>query len=205
MSKGLLVVYAGASGVGKGTIMKRLLKKDANIRLSVSATTRAPREGEVDGREYYFVTRERFDEMIAQDGFLEHAEYVGNCYGTPKAPVFAMLDEGLDVFLEIEIKGFLQIKQACPDCLSIFIIPPSYEELKLRLIGRGTESPEVIAERLTTAEQEMKHQHLFDYVVVNDDADRAADEVLSIVAEVKAARKIAETFDSGLIPDDKMN
>ena len=202
MNKGLLVVYTGASGVGKGTIMKRLLSKNENIRLSVSATTRAPREGEVDGREYYFVSRERFKEMIAEDGFLEHAEYVGNCYGTPKEPVFRMLYEGIDVFLEIEVKGFLQIKEACPDCLSIFIIPPSYEELKLRLIGRGTESPEVIAERLKTAEQELKHQHLFDYVVVNDDVDRAADEVLSILAAEKASRN-TEQVDSGSIPDYK--
>lgn len=186
MSKGLLVVYAGASGVGKGTIMKRLLAQNPNFRLSISATTRAPREGEQDGREYYFVTREHFEQMIAEDGFLEHAEYVGNCYGTPKAPVFEMLEQGIDVFLEIEIKGFLQIREAYPECVSIFIIPPSYEELRLRLIGRGTESPEVIAERLRTAEQEMKHQHLFDYVVVNDDVDRAADEVLSIIADIKS-------------------
>ena len=188
MNKGLLVVYAGASGVGKGTIMKRLLQRNQNIRLSVSATTRAPREGELDGREYYFVTRERFAQMIAEDGFLEHAEYVGNCYGTPKAPVFRMLEEGIDVFLEIEIKGFLQVKEAYPDCVSIFIVPPSYEELKLRLIGRGTESPEVIAERLKTAKEELSHRHQFDYVVVNDDVDRAADEVLSILAAVKAGQ-----------------
>ena len=186
MSKGLLVVYAGASGVGKGTIMKKLLAADPNIRLSVSATTRAPREGEVDGREYYFVSRERFEELIKEDGFLEHAEYVGNCYGTPKKPVFRMLDEGIDVFLEIEIKGFLQIRESCPDCLSIFIIPPSYEELKARLSGRGTESEEVIAERLRTAEQELGYKEMFDYVVVNDDVDRAAGEVLSILRAEKA-------------------
>ena len=191
MNKGLLIVYAGASGVGKGTIMKRLLAQNPNFRLSVSATTRKPREGEVDGREYYFVSRERFDELIKEDGFLEHAEYVGNCYGTPKAPVFRMLDEGIDVFLEIEIKGFLQIKKAYPDCVSIFIIPPSYEELRLRLIGRGTESPEVIAERLRTAQEEMQHQHLFDYVVVNDDVDRAADEVLSIIAKIKENQNLS--------------
>ena len=189
MNKGLLIVYAGASGVGKGTIMKKLLAADPNFRLSVSATTRAPREGEVDGREYYFVSRERFDEMIAEDGFLEYAEYVGNCYGTPKEPVFRMLDEGIDVFLEIEIKGFLQIKESCPDCVSIFIIPPSYEELKLRLIGRCTESEEVIAERLRTAETELGYQKMFDYVVVNDDADRAAREVMSIISKVKNSRE----------------
>lgn len=183
--RGLLVVYAGASGVGKGTIMKKLLAADPNIRLSVSATTRAPREGEQDGREYYFVSRERFDEMIAEGGFLEYATYVNNSYGTPRAAVEHMLDEGYDVFLEIEIKGFLQIKEVCPECVSIFIIPPSYEELKLRLTGRGTESPEVIAERLKTAEEELSRQHLFDYVVVNDDVDRAAAEVLSILSDIK--------------------
>lgn len=185
MSRGLLVVYAGASGVGKGTIMKKLLASDPNIRLSVSATTRKPREGEADGREYYFVTREKFDQLIADDGFLEHAEYVGNCYGTPKKPVFDMLEQGIDVFLEIELNGFLQVKESCPDCVSIFIIPPSFEELKLRLQGRGTEDAEVIAERLKTAEHELSHQHLFDYVVVNDDVDRAAKEVLSIIQKIK--------------------
>ncbi|MBQ6335984.1 MAG: guanylate kinase [Ruminococcus sp.] len=184
-NKGLLIVYTGASGVGKGTIMKKLLAKNPNLRLSVSATTRAPREGEVDGREYYFVTHEQFDELIAQDGFLEHAEYVGNKYGTPKAPVFEMLDEGLDVILEIEVKGFLQIKKACPDCVTIFIAPPSFEELQARLRGRGTEDEEVIAARLETAKNELQSQDLFDYIVVNDDADRAADEVLSIIANKK--------------------
>ena len=189
MSKGLLIVYAGASGVGKGTIMKKLLAAEPNFRLSVSATTRAPREGEVDGREYYFVSQERFDEMLAENGFLEHAEYVGNRYGTPKEPVFRMLDEGIDVFLEIEIKGFLQIKESCPDCLSIFIVPPSYEELKARLSGRGTESEEVIAERLKTAEQELGYRDMFDYVVVNDDADRAANEVMSIISAEKSKKQ----------------
>lgn len=184
-NKGLLIVYTGASGVGKGTIMKKLLAKNPNLRLSVSATTRAPREGEVDGREYYFVTHEQFDELIAQDGFLEHAEYVGNKYGTPKAAVFKMLDEGLDVILEIEVKGFLQIKKACPDCVTIFIAPPSFEELQARLRGRGTEDEEAIAARLETAKNELQSQDLFDYVVVNDDADRAADEVLSIIANKK--------------------
>lgn len=184
-NKGLLIVYTGASGVGKGTIMKELLRKNPNLRLSVSATTRAPREGEVDGREYYFVTNDQFDKMIAEDGFLEHAEYVGNKYGTPKEAVFRMLDEGLDVILEIEVKGFLQIKKAYPECVTIFIAPPSFEELQLRLRGRGTEDEEVISERLRTAEQELQSKDLFDYVVINDDVDRAADEVLSIIARNK--------------------
>ena len=184
-NKGLLIVYTGASGVGKGTIMKKLLERNPNLRLSVSATTRAPREGEQHGREYYFVSREEFDRMIDEDGLLEHAEYVGNKYGTPKEAVFRMLDEGLDVILEIEVKGFLQIKKACPDCVTIFIAPPSYEELEARLRSRGTETEEVITARMKTAEQELQSQSLFDYVVVNDDVDRAADEVLSIIAERK--------------------
>lgn len=184
-NKGLLIVYTGASGVGKGTIMKMLLQRDPNLRLSVSATTRAPREGELNGREYYFVSHEEFDEMIQNDGFLEYAEYVGNKYGTPKEAVFRMLDEGLDVILEIEVKGFLQVKEACPDCVTIFIAPPSFEELQARLRGRGTETEEVIQARLKTAEEELKSQPLFDYVVVNDDLDRAVNEVLSIIAERK--------------------
>lgn len=188
MNKGLLVVFAGASGVGKGTIMKKMLAAEPNFRLSVSATTRPPRDGEKDGREYYFVSHERFDELIAADGFLEYADYVDNKYGTPKAPVFRMLEEGLDVFLEIELKGFLQVKKACPECVSIFIVPPSFEELELRLKGRGTESEEVIAARLRTAEEELSNKDLFDYIVVNDDADRAADEVMSIISYIKQSK-----------------
>lgn len=192
MNKGLLIVYTGASGVGKGTIMKELLRKNPNLRLSVSATTRAPREGEVDGREYYFVTRDKFDRMIAEDGFLEHAEYVGNKYGTPKEAVFRMLDKGLDVILEIEVKGFLQIKKACPDCVTIFIAPPSFEVLEARLKGRGTETDEVIEKRLKTAREELQSQNLFDYIVINDDVDRATDEVLSIISDTKNERNIKE-------------
>ncbi|MBQ3266060.1 MAG: guanylate kinase [Ruminococcus sp.] len=184
-NKGMLIVYTGCSGVGKGTIMKELLPRNPNLRLSVSATTRAPRAGEVDGREYYFVTPERFDEMIAEGAFLEYAKYAGGSYGTPKEPVFRMLDEGYDVILEIEVKGFLQVKQACPDCLTIFIAPPSFEELEARLRKRGTETEEKIAERLKIAEKELKSQDQFDHVVVNDIAQRAADEVLSIIAAEK--------------------
>lgn len=186
MSKGLLIVFAGSSGVGKGTIMKELLSREPNFRLSVSATTRKPREGEQNGREYYFISHEEFDKLVAEGGFVEYAEYVSNKYGTPKAPMLRMLDEGYDVFLEIEIKGFLQVREAYPECVSIFVMPPSYEELKLRLSGRGTESEEVIAARLKTAEEEKKFKDMFDYIVVNDDVDRAADEVLSIISDIKS-------------------
>ena len=185
MAKGLLIVLAGASGVGKGTIMKRLLASNDNFRLSVSATTRPPREGEKNGREYYFVSNEEFDRLAAEDGFLEHAVYVNNRYGTPKKPVFEMLEKGIDVFLEIELNGFLQIKKAYPACVSIFIVPPSKEELENRLFSRGTETEEVIRARLETAEKELQNKNLFDYVVVNDDVDRAADEVLDIINNLK--------------------
>lgn len=185
-NKGLLIVYTGCSGVGKGTIMSKMLAENPNLRLSVSATTRAPRAGEQDGREYYFVSHERFDEMIAEDGFLEYAEYVGNKYGTPKEPVFRMLDEGLDVILEIEVKGFYQVKKACPDSVTIFIAPPSHEELGRRLRGRGTESDEVIAARLAIAHEELEHLDQFDHVVINDDIDRATQEVLSIISDHKS-------------------
>ncbi len=179
--RGLLVVFAGASGVGKGTIMKQVLPQDERFRLSVSATTRLPREGEVDGREYYFITRERYDQMVRDGMFLEHAEYCGNGYGTPKAPVMEMLDRGLDVFLEIELNGFLQVKEAYPELLSIFVVPPSMDELRARLIGRGTETDESIESRLCTAMYEISQKDLFDHIIINDDVDRAAGEVLAII------------------------
>ena len=126
--------------------------------------------------------------MIAEDGFLEHAEYVGNLYGTPREPVMRMLDEGIDVFLEIEIKGYLQVKRAYPDCVTIFIAPPSFEELERRLIGRGTETDEEIADRLVTARDELSYQDSFNYVVVNDSVDRAVEEILSIISKIKSKR-----------------
>lgn len=185
MAKGLLIVYAGASGVGKGTIMKQLLKSNDNFRLSVSATTRAPRPGETNGVEYHFVSKEEFEELISSDGLLEYASYCDNYYGTPKKAVYDMLDNGIDVFLEIEIKGFLQIKEKYPDCVTIFLLPPSMEELENRLKGRGTEPPEVIEKRLSTAKEELKFAQQFDYTVINDDVDRATKEILDIISNIK--------------------
>lgn len=183
-NKGTLFVYTGASGVGKGTIMKKLLDSDKNIRLSVSATTRAPREGEINGVHYYFVSNEEFDKMIEEDGFLEYAQYCSNRYGTPKKPVFDMLNEGINVFLEIETKGFLQVKEKYPECVTIFLMPPSIEELERRLRGRGTETDEVIEKRLEQAKVEMTYKDQFDYQVLNDNLDRAANEILSIVENI---------------------
>lgn len=188
MDKGLLIVYAGASGVGKGTIMKELLKSNDNLKLSVSATTRAPRPGETNGVEYHFVTKDEFEELIKNDGLLEYASYCDNYYGTPKKAVFDMLDKGIDVFLEIEIKGFLQIKEKYPDCVTIFLLPPSMEELEKRLKGRGTESLDVIEKRLNTAKEELTYSEQFDYKVINDDVDRAKEEILNIISDIKKER-----------------
>ncbi len=179
--KGKLIVYTGASGVGKGTIMKMLLDRDDTIRLSVSATTRPPRPGEENGREYYFVTEDEFNKMIKNDDFLEYEPYCENLYGTPRKAVEDMLNQGLNVMLEIEVKGGLQVIEKCPDCTSIFIIPPSMEELERRLRGRGTEPEDVILQRLETAKTEMTFKDRYKYVVLNDDAEKAAEEVLNII------------------------
>ncbi|MBR2714909.1 MAG: guanylate kinase, partial [Ruminococcus sp.] len=185
MGKGLLIVYAGASGVGKGTIMKELLKSNDNFRLSVSATTRSPRDGERNGIEYHFVSKDDFEKLINEDGLLEYASYCDNYYGTPKKAVFDMLEQGIDVFLEIEIKGFLQIKEKYPDCVTIFLLPPSMDELRRRLVGRGTETIDVINKRLDTAKEEITYADRFDYTVVNDNVDRAKNEILDIISNIK--------------------
>ena len=148
---GILIVVSGFSGSGKGTIMKELLKRYDNYALSISATTRAPREGETDGREYFFKTREEFEKMIAKEELIEYAEYVNNYYGTPRAYVEEQLTAGKDVILEIEIQGALKVKKKFPDTLLLFVTPPSAEELRKRLIGRGTETMEVIEQRMQRA------------------------------------------------------
>lgn len=179
--KGKLVLYTGSSGVGKGTIMAELLKKNDNIRLSVSNTTRQPRDGEIDGVHYNFVTKEQFESLIKEDGYLEYAQYCDNYYGTPKRQVEDMLEKGYFVFLEIEVQGGLQIMEKYPDVLSIFILPPSMESLSRRLHRRGTESEEVIAKRLAQAEFEMSFKDKYKYNVINDDLDEAVNNVLDIL------------------------
>lgn len=189
MSKrGLLVVYTGCSGVGKGTIMKEILAKEDDFRLSVSATTRDPRPGEIHGKDYFFVTKEEFEKMIDSDKFLEYATYTDNYYGTPKDAVEEMLSKGYNVFLEIEVQGGLQVLEKCPDCLSIFIIPPSMEELERRLRGRGTEEEAVIVKRMEAAKKEMTFKNRYDYIVMNDVVERAAEEVISIVRQEQDKR-----------------
>lgn len=175
------MLYTGCSGVGKGTIMKELLRRDPNIRLSVSNTTREPRDGEIDGVHYRFVTREEFLALADADGYIEYAEYCDNLYGTPKQHVEELLAAGYDVFLEIEVQGGLQVMEQFPDVLSIFILPPSLEELENRLRGRGTETEEVIRQRLAEAKNELAVAQQYRFRVVNDDLNTAVNEVLDIL------------------------
>ena len=175
------MLYTGCSGVGKGTIMKELRRRDPNIRLSVSNTTREPRDGEIDGVHYRFVTREEFLALADADGYIEYAEYCDNLYGTPKQHVEELLAAGYDVFLEIEVQGGLQVMEQFPDVLSIFILPPSIEELENRLRGRGTETEEVIRQRLAEAKNELAVAQQYRFRVVNDDLNTAVNEVLDIL------------------------
>ena len=181
MNKGLLVVVSGFSGAGKGTLMKNLLAKYNNYALSISCTTRKPREGELDGREYFFKTKEEFEEMISKDELVEYARYVDNYYGTPKEFVRSQLDAGKDVLLEIEIQGALKIKEKFPEAVLVFITPPSGEELKSRLIGRGTESPEVVEKRLQRAVQESEGVEAYDYILINDDIDTCTEKLHNLI------------------------
>ena len=183
--KGLLIVLSGPSGSGKGTVLKELLAKNNNLFLSVSATTRSPRPGEVDGEDYFFLSRDEFDGLVKRGEMLEHAEYVGNCYGTPKGPVESWLQDGQDVILEIDVQGGAQVKQIMPECVSIFILPPSMRELENRLRGRSTEGDDVVDARLEAARQEVHCAEDYDYVVVNDTVDQAVEEIKTIIAAEK--------------------
>ena len=179
--QGLLVVVSGFSGAGKGTAMKRLLEKYNTYALSVSATTRAPREGEQDGREYFFKTVQMFEEMIANDELVEYAQYVANYYGTPKAYVEEQLAAGKNVILEIEIQGALKIKQKFPDAVLLFVVPPSAAVLRERLIGRGTENLDVIEARLKRAAEEAEGVEAYDYIVVNDNLEDCVEDINEII------------------------
>ena len=179
--KGILVVVSGFAGSGKGTLMKKLMTDYDDYALSVSATTRLPRPGEVDGREYFFKTVEEFKKMIAEEEFIEYAQYVSNYYGTPKAYVEEQLLKGKDVILEIEIQGALQIKEKFPEALLLFVTPPSAEILKNRLIGRGTEEASVIQKRLERAREEAEGIEKYDYFVINDELDRCALQMHQII------------------------
>lgn len=179
--KGNLVIISGFSGAGKGTVVKGLMARYDCYALSVSATTRAPREGEVNGREYFFKTREEFEKMIRQDALYEYAQYVSNYYGTPKAYVQEQLDAGKDVILEIEVQGALKVKEKNPKALLLFVTPPSAEELKKRLQGRGTETEEVINERMRRAADESELMERYEYLVINDQLEKCVEEVHQLI------------------------
>lgn len=191
--KGILIVVSGFSGAGKGTIVKKLMSDyPDNYALSISATTRSPRPGEEDGKEYFFRTREEFEEMIRQDALIEHASYVNNYYGTPKAYVEEQLNIGKDVILEIEIQGALEIKEKFPDTLLLFISTPTADTLKNRLVGRGTEDMDTIQARLKRAVQEADGIESYDYFVINDDLEASVEEIHAIVGceHCRASRNI---------------
>ncbi len=173
--RGVLFVFSGPSGVGKGTLKAKLFEEFADqIAYSVSATTRGPREGEVDGKDYFFISRQEFERRVKNNEFLEHAEFAGNCYGTPRAYVEKLLDSGMNVVLEIDVQGALQVMKSMPECVSVFILPPSFEELEHRLRGRGTETEEKVRERLGTAKRELPYAPQYDYQIVNGGEIEAA-------------------------------
>ena len=184
MSKGVLTVVSGFSGAGKGTVMKRLIQKYDDYALSISVTTRKPREGERDGIEYFFKTKEEVETMIKNDEFLEYARYVDNYYGTPRFYVEEMLAKGKNVILEIEIQGAMQIKAKNPEAVLVFVTPPSFEELRNRLVGRGTETADVIESRLRRASEEAEGMSSYDYILVNDTISNTLESFLSMMTSV---------------------
>lgn len=180
--KGTLFVFSGPSGVGKGTLNARLFAEFGDqIAFSVSATTRAPREGEIDGKHYFFISRQEFENRIANNDFLEYAQFAGNCYGTPKSYVLSLLEQGKNVLLEIEVQGAMQVMERMPECVSIFVLPPSFEELERRLRGRGTESEEKVRARLETARGEIAYAPRYQYRIINgEDVDAAYQQLRGI-------------------------
>jgi len=184
MNKGSVFIISGPSGSGKDTILRRLLKKDPEIRFSISSTTRAMREEDKKEKKYDFISVDEFEKMIANNELLEYNRYVNNYYGTPKKPVMQAVDEGKDIIIEVDVNGAAAIREKMPEALSVFIMPPSLEELERRLCGRGTDSKEVIAERLETALEEIARAPEYDYIVINGDIDTAVDDIISIITAV---------------------
>ena len=194
MSKGVLTVVSGFSGAGKGTVMKRLIQKYDDYALSISVTTRNPREGERDGIEYFFKTKEEVEAMIENDEFLEYARYVDNYYGTPRFYVEEMLAKGKNVILEIEIQGAMQIKAKNQEAVLVFVTPPSFEDLRNRLVGRGTETADVIESRLKRASEEAEGMPSYDYILVNDQVEDCVDRLHQIILSERAKAQRNEEF-----------
>ena len=182
---GKLIVISGTSGVGKSTVLKRVMEQTPNLHFSVSATTRPMRPGEVDGLNYFFVSREAFQQMISDGALLEYAEYVGNYYGTPEAPLDEALAEGRDILLDIEVQGALNVKRRRPDAVLIFMLAPSFQDIEKRLTGRGDTAPDLVRGRLERARWEYSPAANYDYLVINDDVDKAAKEIISILTAEK--------------------
>ncbi len=181
MNRGKLIIVSGPSGVGKGTVLQEVFKQLPDLKYSISATTREPREGETNGVEYFFISKEKFEEKIQRGEMLEYAQYCNNYYGTPADYVEMQRSAGYDVLLEIEPQGAVQVMKQCADAISIFILPPSLDELEKRLAKRGTESAEAVIERIARAKTELKNQHLYHFTVVNDDISVAAEQIIKII------------------------
>ncbi|AIF66323.1 guanylate kinase [Terribacillus saccharophilus] len=197
--KGILFILSGPSGVGKGTVRKALFEQDTHLRYSISMTTRNMRPGEQDGVDYFYKSKEEFERLIGQNKLLEYASYVDNYYGTPRDYVEETLEAGHDVFLEIEVQGALQVKENFPQGVFIFLIPPSLEELKNRIVGRGTETPELVKNRLNAARDEIEMMDAYDYVVVNDQLDHAVSKIQSIVQSEHCKReRVAKEYKKAL-------
>lgn len=199
MSKGTLYVLSAPSGCGKGTVLAEVFKEMPNLSYSVSATTRDPRTGEVDGVNYYFVSKDEFNELIKNDGMLEYATFVDNYYGTPKAQIMEKLDSGEDVVLEIETAGAMMVKAVYPDAVLIFMLPPSIGELRRRLIKRGTDSMEVIEKRVAQAIREIKHAPNYDYIFINDELEKAVSDMIAIMKSAKYLSKLNNDTIKGVL------
>ena len=182
MNKGGIFIVSGPSGSGKDTLLVELFEKCPEIKFSISSITRGMREGEKEGEKYNFISREKFESMLEKDEFLEHNVYVGNYYGTPKAPVLAASENGEDIIIEVDVNGAEQIRKKLPQAVSIFIMPPSFAELKRRLSGRGTETEEIIEQRMQSALSEIKRATEYDYIVVNDDINTAVEDIITIIS-----------------------
>lgn len=191
--RGVLTVISGFSGAGKGTVVKQLLQ-EYDYGLSISATTRSPREGEQDGREYFFKTKEEFEKMIREHQLIEYAQYVGNYYGTPKEYVVQQLEQGKDVILEIEMQGALHVREILSEVNLIFLTPPTVDELERRLVSRGTETAEVIRERMARAKEESAYMKEYDYIVINDDLDECVENVHQLIRSLHYKREQQEGF-----------
>lgn len=200
--KGILFILSGPAGVGKGTVRKRLFEQETHLKYSVSATTRKIRPGEQDGVDYFYKTKAQFESMIENKELLEFAQYVDNYYGTPKSYVLDQLEMGNDVFLEIEVQGALQVKKNFPEGVFIFLFPPSLEELKNRIVNRGTETNDVIIQRLKEARYEIEMMREYDYVVVNDDVDHAVSKVKAIITGEHCKRERIENQYKKILEDD---